>query len=280
MTIIELKKRIHMDIRVLKNFLTVAAEENITAAANSLHISQSALSRQMLDLEQELDTQLFIRTNRSSELTSDGLRFRERARQIVDLSEKTVSEFRNTEKHLRGEIHIAAEDCPAIAVVCQAVHALHAAHPAVKYMISTKDTETSMHDLDEDIADLAVLREPFDSAKYNYISLGMQDPLGILMREDDPHAQLSAIAPEEMKEMNLLVFQRYINPRFPKKLDISRRELSIRGTYTLVQGILPLVQSGFANVLCTEGSVLRYTGDGLVFRPVTPLTAYDTVLAW
>jgi len=86
-------------------------------------------------------------------------------------------------------------------------------------MISTKDTETSMHDLDEDIADLAILREPFDSAKYNYISLGMQDPLGILMKEDDPHAQLSAIAPEEM---NLLVFQRYINPRFPKKLDISR----------------------------------------------------------
>ena len=58
-----------MEIRTLKYFLAIAREENMTNAANLLHVSQSALSRQMSDLEEELGTQLFIRHNRKMLLT-------------------------------------------------------------------------------------------------------------------------------------------------------------------------------------------------------------------
>lgn len=50
-----------MEIRVLKYFLMVSREENITKAANLLHITQSTLSRQLRQLEEELDVKLFER---------------------------------------------------------------------------------------------------------------------------------------------------------------------------------------------------------------------------
>lgn len=55
-----------MEIRVLKYFLAVAREQSISAAADSLFLSQPTLSRQLRELEEELDKQLFIRGNRKN----------------------------------------------------------------------------------------------------------------------------------------------------------------------------------------------------------------------
>ena len=76
-----------MEIRVLKYFLAVAREKNITNAAMSLHITQPTLSRQLKELEEELGKQLFIRGNKKITLTEDGLLLRKRAEEIVSLSE-------------------------------------------------------------------------------------------------------------------------------------------------------------------------------------------------
>lgn len=61
-----------MDIRVMKYFVTVAKEENITRAAESLHITQPSLSKQLIELENELGKQLLIRGKRRITLTDDG----------------------------------------------------------------------------------------------------------------------------------------------------------------------------------------------------------------
>ena len=55
-----------MELRVLQYFLAVAREQNITAAANSLHLSQPALSRQLKEMEEELGKQLLIRGTKCS----------------------------------------------------------------------------------------------------------------------------------------------------------------------------------------------------------------------
>ena len=72
-----------MELRVLRNFLTVAREENITLAANLLHLTQPTLSRQIQDLEEELGHKLFQRKSHRVCLTEDGYRFRQRAEEIV-----------------------------------------------------------------------------------------------------------------------------------------------------------------------------------------------------
>ena len=68
-----------MEIRTLRYFLAIVQEGSITKAAEMLHITQPTLSRQMMDLEQELGTVLLIRGKRSVTLTEDGLLFKQQA---------------------------------------------------------------------------------------------------------------------------------------------------------------------------------------------------------
>ena len=81
--------------RLLKYFLVAAQEENITKAAEILHVSQPALSKQIMQLEEELGAKLFIRGKRSLTLTEEGRFLRGRAQEIVALTEKTERDFRD-----------------------------------------------------------------------------------------------------------------------------------------------------------------------------------------
>ena len=90
-----------MDIRVLKYFLAVAREENITKAANTLHVTQPTLSRQLMQLEEELGVKLFNRGKYNVTLSEEGLLFRRRAQELVDLAEKAKGELTQSEMELR-----------------------------------------------------------------------------------------------------------------------------------------------------------------------------------
>ncbi len=78
-----------MDLRVLKYFLTVAREERIAKATDVLYITQPTLSRQIAELENEVGTALFIRSNRNVTLTDAGILFRCRAEEMLALEEKS-----------------------------------------------------------------------------------------------------------------------------------------------------------------------------------------------
>lgn len=78
-----------MELRVLRYFLAVAREGNITGAANSLHLTQPTLSRQIRELEQELGCTLLLRKNHRVVLTSEGMLLRRRAEEIVAMADKT-----------------------------------------------------------------------------------------------------------------------------------------------------------------------------------------------
>lgn len=83
-----------MELRVLNYFLMVAREENITKAARLLHITQPTLSRQLMQLEEELGVKLFHRSNHSIVLTDAGILLKRRAQELISLAEKTKREFR------------------------------------------------------------------------------------------------------------------------------------------------------------------------------------------
>ena len=82
-----------MELRVLKYFLAVAQEENLTRAAKTLLTSQSNLSRQLADLENELGKKLFKRGSRKITLTEEGLYLHKRAKEIIELAERTENEL-------------------------------------------------------------------------------------------------------------------------------------------------------------------------------------------
>lgn len=95
-----------MDVRVLRYFLTVAKVGNITNAAEILHITQPTLSRQLMDLEEELGTSLFTRGKRQITLTDSGLLFQQRAKEIVSLLEKTERDLAEQKDLVGGVVSI------------------------------------------------------------------------------------------------------------------------------------------------------------------------------
>lgn len=86
-----------MELRVLQYFLAVTREQSISGAAQSLHLSQPTLSRQLKELEDELGKQLFIRGNRKIILTEEGMILRKRAEEVVELIQKTEREISSTD---------------------------------------------------------------------------------------------------------------------------------------------------------------------------------------
>ena len=86
-----------MDVEVLNHFLTVVREENISRAAERLHVTQPTLSRQMAALEEELGTALFNRGGRCITLTAAGLLLKRRALEIMDLEDKIIDEIKGNE---------------------------------------------------------------------------------------------------------------------------------------------------------------------------------------
>ena len=83
-----------MEIRVLRYFVTMAREGNMTRAAERLFVTQPTLSKQLKDLEEELGRKLYERTNYSIRLTDAGMLLRKRAEDILALVDKTEEEFR------------------------------------------------------------------------------------------------------------------------------------------------------------------------------------------
>ncbi len=88
-----------MELRTLRYFYTIAEEENITKAADVLHITQPTLSRQLKHLEDELGTELFRRERQRLVLTEAGTFLKDRAAEILALSQQTSLEFENRKKN-------------------------------------------------------------------------------------------------------------------------------------------------------------------------------------
>lgn len=99
-----------MDFRILRYFLTVAKEQSFTKAAEQLHITQPTLSRQLAELEEELGVSLFIRSSRNITLTDEGILFKRRALEILDLEECTLEELKGTDEFMEGTVTVGVEN--------------------------------------------------------------------------------------------------------------------------------------------------------------------------
>ena len=99
-----------MELRTLRYFLAAAQEENITRAADMLHVTQPTLSRQMMDLERELGVTLMLRGKNGLTLTDDGVFFRQRAQEIVDLADRLEKSFVERQSDISGMVVIGASE--------------------------------------------------------------------------------------------------------------------------------------------------------------------------
>ncbi len=265
-----------MDIRIMEYYLVVTREGNISAAAEALHISQPALSRQMRDLEEELGVTLFERGSRRIRLTEEGMILKRRAEEMVHLMQMTESEISQAHSRLSGEIHIGAGESQAFHYLSGIAGRIHRSYPEIRFHITSGDTKDLLDQLDNGLIDLALVFTNYDRSQYQGIRLPKEDRLGLLVRKDDPLAGKDVITASDLKDLPLIV------PRATAELLSSDPALSdyhIITVYNLIYNASLFVEDGVGYAIGFDG-LINTTGDSLLtFRPLeNPITQPGTVI--
>ena len=267
-----------MELRVLKYFLAVAREENITRAAALLHLTQPTLSRQLMQLEEELGVQLFHRSRYHIVLTDEGMLLRRRAQELVDLAEKTEREFACRETELMGEISIGAGETRSMSFLSRAMVSFRTLYPKVTFRIFSANAGDVKERLDMGILDMGLLTEPVDVGKYAFCRMREKDHWGVLVRADSPLAAMEAVTPQDLEDVPLLISGREIVQRELASWFGERWEkLQIAATFNLVLNAANMVRCGVGTALCFD---LNTAFDDLRFLPLSPRMETGTVLVW
>ena len=188
-----------MELRLLRYFLAVARENSFTRAAHYLHVTQPTLSRQMMDLEEELGQKLLNRETHHITLTPEGMLLRRRAEEIMALVQKTEAEFNAIGENVSGDVYIGGGESKAMDLVADAISELHEDYPGICWHLYTGVAGDVMERLDNGLLDFGVLLQPVDIASYDSIALPVKDAWGVLMRRDNPLAEKESVTPEDLR---------------------------------------------------------------------------------
>ncbi len=266
-----------MELRTLRYFLAVAREENITRAAALLHLTQPTLSRQLMQLEEELGVQLFRRSQHRIILTDAGMLLRRRAQEIVDLSEKTRQELRPAEA-LSGTISIGSGDLKAMGCLADLLADFQRCHPRIRYELYSGNSDDICERIEQGLLDLGLLLEPVDLSKYELLRLPVKERWGVLVPEDAPLAAKTSVTPEDLaREPLILTARQTMRREVLRWFGPYAEGVQVRATGNLPYNMTQLVRSGMGSFLCIE---LACAFEGVRFLPLEPALESGTVLAW
>lgn len=270
-----------MDTRVIKYFLTVAQTNNITRAAQQLHITQPTLSRQIIELEKELGVALFDRKQRRMTLTNEGILFQRRATTILSLVNQTKQELQNTAEELTGVINIGCVVSKVSNVIMKIISVFQQQYPNVRFNIYDGNGDLLRQRLDSGLEDFAVLIEPVEAVKYNFIVLPVHEQWGLIVNSADPLAKKKQITKTDLYKLPLIVPTRNIvRDEISDVLKLDQTKLNIMATNNLPSNAYELLKSGNYYLLGIEGIMAPFHDPGLTFIPFSPQKETGHVLAW
>lgn len=272
-----------MELRVLRYFLTVAREGSITAAANSLHLTQPTLSRQLQDLEKELGQKLLVRGKYRVSLTPEGMMLRKRAQEIVDMADKTESEFRAIKDVIGGDIYIGSGETDSMKYVAEVMTELQTRYPEIKFHIYSGNAEDVTEKLDRGLLDFGILIQPIDLSKYDTLTMPEKDVWGVVMRKDSPLAQHETITLEDLSNVPIIA-SRQMSKKYSADSGFldwfgdKFEQLNIAATYNLVYNAAIMVEAGMGYAVTLDKLV--NTSGNLCFRPLSPGLESGLDIVW
>ena len=269
-----------MELWVLQYFLAVAREQNISAAAQALHLTQPTLSRQLRDLEEELGKPLMIRGSRKITLTEDGMLLRKRAEEILDLVGRTEKEIAQSDESVSGDIYIGTGETDGVRQIVKTARQLQKSYPGILFHIVSGDAVDVCERLDKGLLDFGILLGDIDKVKYNYMELPMKDTWGVLMQRSSPLAEKAAVSPRDLWDKPLILSRQVDNKsglyRWLKK---EPSELHTVATYNLIYNASLMVDEGMGYAF-TLDKLVNTTGSSLCFRPLKPRLELGMYLVW
>lgn len=269
-----------MEIRVLRYFLEIAREGNMTHAAEYLHVSQPTLSKQMKELEMELGKKLFRRGSKNVSLTSEGMLLRKRAEDILDMVDKTINEFSNLDDITGGEVRIGCAESYQIKYLARVIKKFKEKYPLFRYHLSSGNTEQVTERLDRGLFDFAVIVEPPDLSKYNYLEVPEVNTWGVLMQKNSPLAQKKRIHVEDLLGLQLICSEQAMQEDIPRWCGEKVDNLLLSGSTNLFYNGSVFVKEGLGYMLTFDNLVNTEASSDFCFRPLEPVLETKMYVIW
>ena len=270
-----------MELRVLKYFLTVAEEGNITRAADILHITQPTLSRQLMELEAELGTALLIRGKRSVTLTDEGFLFKQQAEMIVELSDQLEHTFKEKKDVVCGTIRIGAAEAAGGRALAVYMKEFRDKYPDVQFDLYNGMADNIKEMLEHGLLDLGLVLEPIDTAKFEYIRLPHKETWGLLLRKDHELAEKEMITVEDIPQYPLIMPGREnAKNELLHWMQCEERHLNVPAYYNLLSNAALLVGAGMGCAVCLDGALSIHADPALCFRRILPEHTTRSVILW
>ena len=259
-----------MEIRTLRYFLAVAREENMSKAAELLHISQPALSKAVKSLEEELGKKLFVRHSFSIELTEEGVLLRERAEDLVSMADKIEKEFLFLDDITSGDLYFGLAESYQVRYLAREIRLFKQKYPGLRYHVTSGDTEQVTEKLDKGLLDFALICETPDPNKYEYVILPEQDRFGLVMRCDHELAKKDAISPKDLEGIPLFCSKQSWEKDIAPWAKEHFSKYILEGSFRLSYNGSMFTKEGLGCLLTFEHLIDTSKDSGLIFRPLSP----------
>ncbi len=270
-----------MELRIMRYFLMITKTENITKAAEMLHITQPTLSRQIRELEDELGVVLFERDTRKLRLTSEGILLKERAQEIIELTDKTVSDLKTNRETVSGTIRITTGVMRSTAVLSRMMSEFRKQYPGVRFEVLTSTADTSRYQLERGLIDFGVMLEPVDLSGLSFIRFAEPEDWCAMMRADDPLAANESVSPQDLYDRDLVLPLRgAVAAELYSWLGKDPDDLNIAYYNTLSGTAAQLVYDAHAVSLSAAGSVPFLDGTRMTLRPLNPEVSTRSAIVW
>lgn len=252
----------------------------MTRAAECLHISQPALSKQIQSLEEELGKPLFTRHSFSIQLTEEGLLLRKRAEDLVAMADKIVGYFVSLDDVTGGDVYFGLAESYQIRFLARKIKAFKEECPGLRYHITSGDTEQVTEKLDRGILDFAVLAEEPDLTKYNAITFPQADVWGVVMKSDDVLARKDCVCAEDLFGLPLFCSAQGWKKDIPRWCGERAEKMRLEGSFRLSYNASLFVREGLGYLLTFDRLIDTGEGSGLCFRPLAPKLETKIYLVW
>lgn len=268
-----------MDIRVLKYFLMVAREENVTRASKLLHITQPTLSRQLSQLEKELRVKLFKRSDHSIHLTDEGILFHRRAQELVNLAEKAKEELIQDKETLVGIVSIGCEETHSVKELAKIINDFQELNQQVKFELYSSNNEDVKARIEQGNLDMGLFLEPVNITNYSFIRMKTKEQWGVLLHKALNLASKEAIYPGDLVGTRVVTL--HVNTPVHNELvgwsgDFAK-EMDFSVTYNVLYNAVIVAREKKGAVICLN---LDCHYDDMKFVPLEPKLELSSVLAW
>ena len=269
-----------MEIKNLRYFLAVAREENMSHAAEILHVAQPTLSKALKSLEEELGKKLFTRHSFSIKLTDEGMLLRNRAEDLVAMVDKIEQEFISLDDITGGDIYFGLAESYQIRLLAREIRKLKDHYPAFTYHITSGDTEQVTEKLDKGILDFAVICETPNTNKYEYVTFPASDRWGVVMLKEHPLAKKKSIKATDLIGQPLYCSEQSWNIEIPEWAGENFSKLRLEGSFRLSYNASMFAKEGLGLLLTFEHLIDCSEESDLVFRPLYPKQETRLYLIW